>query len=102
MLAACIFATPRRGWPRWRCSAARRPAGKAKGKSVKVRFLQVHDVDEAIFLSDRIYVMSARPGTIMADIRVPFGRDREFAAVTRSPEAAEIEPRVLKMLGYGS
>lgn len=59
-------------------------------------------MDEAIFLSDRIYVMSARPGTIMADIRVPFGRDPEFAAVTRSPEAAEIKPRVLEMLGYGS
>lgn len=59
-------------------------------------------MDDAIFLSDRIYVMSARPGTIMADIRVPFGRDREFAAVTRSPEAAGIKSRVLKMLGYGS
>jgi len=59
-----------------------------------------HDVDEAIFLSDRIYVMSARPGCIRAAISVPFGRDRDFVAVTTSPEAAEIKRQTLELLGY--
>jgi NitT/TauT family transport system ATP-binding protein len=31
-----------------------------------------HDVEEAIFLSDRVYVMSHRPGTIKAEVAVPF------------------------------
>jgi len=35
-----------------------------------------HDVDEAIYLADRIFVLSARPGTIVEDIPVPFGRPR--------------------------
>ncbi len=35
-----------------------------------------HDIDEAIFLSDRIYVMTARPGTIKAEIAVPLERPR--------------------------
>jgi len=36
-----------------------------------------HDVDEAIFLSDRIYVMSQRPGKIVADISISLPRPRE-------------------------
>ena len=32
-----------------------------------------HDVEEAIYLSQRIYVMAARPGRMAAEILVPFG-----------------------------
>jgi NitT/TauT family transport system ATP-binding protein len=35
-----------------------------------------HDVDEAIYLSSRVYVMSARPGRIAEEVTVPFGRAR--------------------------
>lgn len=35
-----------------------------------------HDVDEAIFLSDRIMVMSARPGRIKRELQVPLARPR--------------------------
>ncbi|MCG8350921.1 MAG: ABC transporter ATP-binding protein [Chloroflexales bacterium] len=35
-----------------------------------------HDIEEAIFLSDRIYVMSVRPGRIKAELRMPFSRPR--------------------------
>lgn len=36
-----------------------------------------HDVDEAIYLSDRVIVMSARQGRIVADVRVDLDRPRE-------------------------
>jgi sulfonate transport system ATP-binding protein len=39
--------------------------------------LVTHDVDEAIFLSDRIFVMSERPGTISRIIDVDIPRPRE-------------------------
>lgn len=36
-----------------------------------------HNVAEAVFLAQRVLVMSKRPGTIMADIPVPFSYPRE-------------------------
>lgn len=39
-----------------------------------------HDVEEAIFLSDKIVVMSSRPGTIRKIIPVPLARPRDRAS----------------------
>jgi NitT/TauT family transport system ATP-binding protein len=36
-----------------------------------------HDVEEAIYLSSRVLVFSARPGRIVRDLEVPFGRSSE-------------------------
>ncbi|AWI88058.1 sulfonate ABC transporter ATP-binding protein [Methylobacterium sp. DM1] len=55
-------------------------------QQLKISVLFVtHDIDEAIFLSDRIYVMTARPGSIKAEILVPLPRPRE-PAMTLSSE----------------
>lgn len=53
-----------------------------------------HDVEEAIFLSQRIYVISARPGQIKEEIHVdlPAHRDLEMKL---SPEFIEIKRRLI-------
>jgi ABC-type nitrate/sulfonate/bicarbonate transport system ATPase subunit len=56
-----------------------------------------HDVDEAIYLADRIYVMSARPGTIIEDVPVPFGRPRDPSMKQRR-EFQELQQHVLATL----
>ena len=37
-----------------------------------------HDVEEAIFLSDRVFIMTARPGKIKAEIDIPLKRPRSY------------------------
>jgi NitT/TauT family transport system ATP-binding protein len=51
---------------------------------ISVLFI-THDIEESIFLSDRIYVMTARPGRIKAEIKVPLPRPRS-ADMTDTPE----------------
>jgi ABC-type nitrate/sulfonate/bicarbonate transport system ATPase subunit len=41
-----------------------------------------HDVDEAIFLSDRVLVMSRRPGRLRASFEIPLPRPRGFELLT--------------------
>ena len=59
--------------------------------------LITHDVREAVLLSDRIYVLSARPARIVSEVAVPLPRPRtESAALAR--EAAAIEAGILDTL----
>ena len=56
-----------------------------------------HDIDEAIFLSDRVYVMTARPGRIKAEIVVPLPRPRE-PAITMSSEFLALRRGLMSLI----
>lgn len=43
-----------------------------------------HDVEEAVYLADRIFIMSAHPGTILEDVQVPFDRPRDLSLKQRN------------------
>ena len=58
-----------------------------------------HDIEEAIFLADRVLVMSAQPGRIMADFRVELPRPRS-ANVVASGEFTSYRRDVLHMLRH--
>jgi ABC-type nitrate/sulfonate/bicarbonate transport system ATPase subunit len=56
-----------------------------------------HDVDEALFLADRVVVMTPRPGQIEAEIPVTIVRPRGLETLT-SPEFMTLKRRVLELL----
>jgi NitT/TauT family transport system ATP-binding protein len=56
-----------------------------------------HDIEEAILLSDRIVVMSGRPGRIREEIPVPFPRPRDLDLLS-TPAARDIRRRLWEIL----
>jgi NitT/TauT family transport system ATP-binding protein len=68
---------------------------EATGKTV---VFVTHSIDEAMILADRIVVMSARPGTIKADITVPFTRPRTVEAVRSDQEFSSLFLRIWSLL----
>lgn len=58
--------------------------------------LVTHDIDEAIYMSDSIVIMSPRPGRISETIPVPLGRPRDRS----SPEFLKLRGRILQTLNF--
>jgi NitT/TauT family transport system ATP-binding protein len=56
-----------------------------------------HQIDEAIYLADRVLVMSARPGRILADIPVDLPRPRELR-IKRTPAFTALADRIWELI----
>jgi ABC-type nitrate/sulfonate/bicarbonate transport system ATPase subunit len=59
--------------------------------------LVTHDVDEALLLADRVYVLSPRPGRIVLEAAVPLGRPRAPGELAQ-PDMVALKARVLAAL----
>ena len=64
----------------------------------KTILLITHSISEAIFLADRVIVMSARPGRILADLHVPIPRPRTFDDIVLHPDYARLAKEVRGLL----
>lgn len=67
------------------------------GNSKKTVVFVTHDIDEAILLADRIYVMGARPGRIKEILQVPIERPRSLEVVME-PEFICMKRHILELL----
>lgn len=47
--------------------------------------LVTHDLREAVFLADKIFVMSSRPGRVLKEHQVPFARPRQLELMYETP-----------------
>jgi NitT/TauT family transport system ATP-binding protein len=63
----------------------------------KTVLLITHQIDEAVFLADRVIVFSARPGTVREEIRIDLPRPRELG-VKRTPEFTRLVDRVWRLI----
>jgi NitT/TauT family transport system ATP-binding protein len=57
-----------------------------------------HDLEEAISLSDRVFVMTAGPGTVKANYKVELPRPRNVAEIRFQPRFVEIYEEIWKDL----
>ena len=52
-----------------------------------------HDIEEAIFMANRVVVMTARPGRIKADVAVPLAHPRHYTVKT-TPEFSALKAQL--------
>jgi NitT/TauT family transport system ATP-binding protein len=56
-----------------------------------------HQINEAVYLADRVAVMSARPGRLKGVFNIPFGRPRTLS-LKRDPQFLEIEDSIWQLI----
>ncbi len=56
-----------------------------------------HDIEEAVYLAQRIYVLQARPGRVAAEVHVPFGATRG-PSVKRDPRFLDLRDELEDLL----
>ncbi len=62
-------------------------------------FMITHDVDEALFLSDRVLLMSNGPGAVIAEsLQVDLGRPRDRAHLAKDPHYFQLRTQLLDFL----
>ena len=67
------------------------------GEAEKTVLFVTHDIEEALFLGDRVFVMTARPGRIREEIPIPLARPRSMDLLT-SPEFVALKRRVMNLI----
>jgi NitT/TauT family transport system ATP-binding protein len=66
-------------------------------KARKTVLFITHQINEAIYLADRVAVMCARPGCVKQVFDVPFSRPRTLA-LKRDPEFLRLEDAVWQLI----
>ena len=69
------------------------------GQDQKTALMVTHDVDEAIFLADRVVMMTSGPAATIGEIvDVPFPRPRDRAALLEDPAFYALRERIIAFL----
>ncbi|GAA2396907.1 ABC transporter ATP-binding protein [Dactylosporangium salmoneum] len=57
-----------------------------------------HDIDEAVYMGDRIIVMAAGPGRVLAELNVDLPRPRDQVETKLDPQFAELRSEVFRLV----
>jgi NitT/TauT family transport system ATP-binding protein len=59
-----------------------------------------HDIDESVYLADRILVLSGSPGTVIADLDVPLGRPRDQIETKQQEAFVHLRAEVARLIQH--
>ncbi len=62
--------------------------------------LVTHDIDEALYLSDRVVVLAGKPASVVRVIDTDWGDHRDQAATKADPRFAAARTQILELLGH--
>jgi NitT/TauT family transport system ATP-binding protein len=64
--------------------------------------LVTHDIDESVYLSDRVLVLSKAPSTVVSTLTVPLGAERDQITTKETDEFVHLRGEVARLLRYGT
>jgi NitT/TauT family transport system ATP-binding protein len=67
-------------------------------RTKKTVLFVTHSIEEAILLSDRVYVLSGQPASVKADIRIELPRPRERESALQDPRYAQYHKQIWQLL----
>jgi ABC-type nitrate/sulfonate/bicarbonate transport system ATPase subunit len=91
---AALDAITRGGMQEWLATALR--------TDPRTVVLVSHDVEEALYLSDRVAILSARPGRVVAELEAPRRRAEDRDAAVTDPAFVAVREQALRALHAGS
>ncbi|MEU1511180.1 ABC transporter ATP-binding protein [Streptomyces sp. NPDC005811] len=57
-----------------------------------------HDIDEAVYLGDRVVVLGGKPTAVLDTLTIPLGTERDQLTTRSDPRFAELRTRVLALI----
>ncbi|UNK45700.1 ABC transporter ATP-binding protein [Arthrobacter sulfonylureivorans] len=60
--------------------------------------LVTHDIEEAVYLGDKVIVLSGRPASVSATVDVPLGRTRDQISTKSRPDYLELRAKIHAMI----
>jgi len=69
-----------------------------KSEGLRTVLFITHDVEEALLISDHVFLMSASPGRILRHVEVPFGKRENYRDVVLLPEFTELKHELIDQL----
>lgn len=75
---------------------------KVQRQNKSTVLLVTHDIDESVYLGDRVLVLSKSPATIVADLTVDLPDERDQITTRESPEFVSLRAEVARLLHGGA
>src|SRR5262245_49693670 len=80
------------------CNGCPGGAARSMSQDMRVLVLVTHDIDESVYLSDRVIVLSRPPSTVLAQVRIELPRPRDQIKTKATQQFVEKRSDIAQMI----